>query len=207
MISFSISGSFWLVARRAWVCLIWSKVLWVSLQWGKAAVNTEHTGHYSKCFYVLSHAWKEKKFKKKKKWGRHGAQICGVCVCDFVLTKHLVTACPRRTKANIYRRFTWFLLCIHIFVEDSMFLESGDKQRFLYAYISPVQLFADQTVIYFSGPYKLRWVKMPEKHMQSGNDQCCVWGKPPFSSTLIIQVKNSGILWYDCVLKSGLNLY
>lgn len=62
----------------------------------------------------------------------------------------------------------------HICRRLSMFLESRDKQRFLYAYISPVQLFADQTVIYFSGPYKLRWVKMPEKHMQSGNDQCCV---------------------------------
>lgn len=55
-----------------------------------------------------------------------------------------------------------------------MFLETGDKQRFLYAYINAAQAFADKTVIYFSGLYKLRWVKMPEKHMQSGNDQSCV---------------------------------
>ena len=154
------------------------------------------------------HERKKKFKKKKKKWGRHGDRICGVCVCDFVLTKHLVTACPRRMKANIYQEIHMVsAVYTHICRRLSMFLESGDKHRFLYAYISPVQLFADQTVIYFSGPYKLRWVKMPEKHMQSGNDQCCVWGKLPFSSTLIIRVKNSGILWYDCVLKSGLNLY
>ena len=53
-----------------------------------------------------------------------------------------------------------------------MFLESGDKHRFFYAYVNAAQAFADQTVIYFRGPYKLRWVKVPEKHTQSGSDQC-----------------------------------
>ena len=155
-----------------------------------------------------------KNFQKKKKnreaWCSNMWGVC-VCVCVCMILfwpNHLVTACPRSMKANIYQEIHMVsAVYTHICRRLFMFLESGDKHRFLYAYINPVQVFADQIIIYFSGPYKLRWVKMPEKHMQSGNDQCCVWGKLPFSSTLIIRVKNSGILWYDCVLKSGLNLY
>lgn len=67
-----------------------------------------------------------------------------------------------------------------------MFLESGDKHRSPYAYVSTAQSFANKTVIYFSGPYKLRWVQTPERHTESGNDQWHTREKLPFSSILII---------------------